>query len=131
MRISIPSIPESASTRKHVEYTIEAAVQLIAKLLQQNRGRTLLMTGAGVSVDSGIAPYRGADGHYTVHKTYRPIFYHEFVDESEKGHMARQRYWSRSFLGYPPVRECDRGVGKDGRRGVRYGLASRHQYSET
>ncbi|CEH16294.1 Sirtuin 4 and related class II sirtuins (SIR2 family) [Ceraceosorus bombacis] len=61
------------------------------------------MTGAGVSVDSGIAPYRGEGGHYEVHKTYRPIFFHEFVDSSEKGHVARQRYWSRSFLGYPPV----------------------------
>lgn len=38
-----------------------------------------------------------------MHSTYRPIFYHEFIDESEKGHIARQRYFCRSFLGYRPV----------------------------
>lgn len=103
MRISIPSIPETASARRHAAHSFETAVSLLSGLLQKYRGRALVMTGAGVSVDSGIAPYRGADGHYTVHKTYRPIFYHEFIDESEKGHLARQRYWSRSFLGYPPV----------------------------
>lgn len=105
MRISIPSIPQNASTRQHIDYTIEAAAELVASVLQRHRDKALIMTGAGVSVDSGIAPYRGKDGHYTVHKTYRPIFFHEFVDASDKGHMARQRYWSRSFLGYPPVRE--------------------------
>ncbi|UZJ53908.1 hypothetical protein CBS101457_003228 [Exobasidium rhododendri] len=103
MRISIPSIPTNASPRIPIEYTIQAATDLVSELFTSSKGKVLVMTGAGVSVDSGIAPYRGADGHYTVHKTYRPIFFHEFTDESEKGHLARQRYWSRSFLGYVPV----------------------------
>jgi len=66
----------------------------------QRRGsntRTLLLTGAGVSVASGLADYRGESGTYTLNKTYRPIYYHEFTAR----HDARQRYWARSFLGWP------------------------------
>ncbi|TKY86490.1 hypothetical protein EX895_004639 [Sporisorium graminicola] len=103
MRISIPSIPEQA-TRATIEYSLENASRMVAEFLSTAKGKALIMTGAGVSVDSGIAPYRGENGHYTVHKTYRPIFYHEFIDDSEKGHLARQRYFSRSYLGFPPVR---------------------------
>ncbi|EPQ29471.1 uncharacterized protein PFL1_03226 [Pseudozyma flocculosa PF-1] len=103
MKISIPSIPETSS-RAAIEYTLQHAAELVAAFLSNAKGKGLIMTGAGASVDSGIAPYRGENGHYTVHKTYRPIFYHEFIDESPKGHLARQRYFSRSYLGFPPVR---------------------------
>lgn len=59
-------------------------------------GNTLLLTGAGISVASGLADYRGANGTYTLNKTYRPIYYHEFCNS----HQARKRYWARSFLGW-------------------------------
>ncbi|KAF2084279.1 silencing information regulator [Saccharata proteae CBS 121410] len=59
-------------------------------------GRTILLTGAGISVASGLADYRGTAGTYTLNKTYRPIYYHEFV----ASHEARKRYWARSFLGW-------------------------------
>ena len=58
---------------------------------------TLILTGAGVSVASGLADYRGAKGTYRLNRTYRPTFYHEFLDS----HEARKRYWARSFLGWP------------------------------
>ncbi|KAE9984420.1 hypothetical protein EG327_005035 [Venturia inaequalis] len=59
-------------------------------------GNTLLLTGAGISVASGLADYRGTNGTYTLNKTYRPIYYHEFCSS----HQARKRYWARSFLGW-------------------------------
>ncbi|KAL8892340.1 MAG: hypothetical protein Q9205_000159 [Flavoplaca limonia] len=59
-------------------------------------GPTVLLTGAGVSVASGLADYRGTAGTYTLNKSYRPIYYNEFISN----HEARKRYWARSFLGW-------------------------------
>lgn len=61
-----------------------------------NPQSTVIVTGAGISVASGLADYRGSNGTYRVNKTYRPIYYHEFV----ANHEARKRYWARSFLGW-------------------------------
>ncbi|OJD11795.1 hypothetical protein AJ78_07508 [Emergomyces pasteurianus Ep9510] len=60
---------------------------------------TVLLTGAGISVASGLADYRGENGTYRRNLTYRPIFYHEFVSQ----HEARKRYWARSFVGWPTL----------------------------
>ncbi|KAG9247295.1 DHS-like NAD/FAD-binding domain-containing protein [Calycina marina] len=57
---------------------------------------TVIITGAGISVASGLADYRGTNGTYRVNQTYRPIYYHEFA----ANHEARKRYWARSFLGW-------------------------------
>lgn len=56
----------------------------------------MILSGAGISVASGLADYRGTNGTYRVNKTYRPIYYHEFL----ASHEARKRYWARSFLGW-------------------------------
>jgi NAD-dependent deacetylase sirtuin 4 len=60
---------------------------------------TVVLTGAGLSVSSGLADYRGINGTYRVNKTYRPIYYNEFT----QNHEARKRYWARSFLGWPSL----------------------------
>ncbi|PWY79567.1 sir2 family transcriptional regulator [Aspergillus heteromorphus CBS 117.55] len=59
--------------------------------------QTVLLTGAGISVASGLSDYRGENGTYVTNKTYRPIYYHEFVAR----HEFRKRYWARSFVGWP------------------------------
>ena len=69
------------------------------KLLPSSKSdheQTVLLTGAGISVASGLADYRGLNGTYTLNKTYRPIYYNEFISN----HEARKRYWARSFLGW-------------------------------
>ena len=58
--------------------------------------KAVLLTGAGISVASGLADYRGTGGTYTLNRTYRPIYYNEFIND----HEARKRYWARSFLGW-------------------------------
>lgn len=78
--------------------TISGAVAALHDFLTPaSSTSTVLLTGAGMSVASGLADYRGTKGTYTLNKTYRPIYFHEFV----ASHEARKRYWARSFLGWP------------------------------
>lgn len=101
MRVSIPTIPHTAKPIPNV--TLPEAIKRLTDFLRG--GATTVLTGAGVSVDSGIKAYRGQDGRY-MNPNFQPIFYHELIDETDKGHRFRQRYWLRSYLGYPPVKNA-------------------------
>lgn len=68
---------------------------------------TVVLSGAGLSVASGLADYRGDKGTYRVNKTYRPIYYHEFL----QNHEARKRYWARSFLGWTTLEKAKPNAG--------------------
>lgn len=66
-------------------------------LVELMRGRRFaVLTGAGVSVDSGIPDYRGPT---TRHIPRSPVLHDEFVRDAE----ARRRYWSRASRGYEAV----------------------------
>ncbi len=60
-------------------------------------GAVATLTGAGVSTESGIPDYRGAESRK---KTRTPIQHHAFVTDPE----ARRRYWARATVGWSRFR---------------------------
>ncbi|GAB2658027.1 NAD-dependent protein deacetylase [Kribbella swartbergensis] len=71
-------------------------------------GDVVVLSGAGISTESGIPDYRGETGSL---RTHTPMTYGDFV-ASESG---RQRYWARSHLGW---RTIARALPNDGHRAV-------------
>ncbi len=67
--------------------SLDAAVDLVA-----DEG-VVVLSGAGLSTESGIPDYRGASGALRRHT---PMTYDDFVASAE----ARRRYWARSHLGW-------------------------------
>jgi NAD-dependent SIR2 family protein deacetylase len=58
--------------------------------------RLFVLSGAGISTDSGIPCYRDREGQRTGRS---PILLQDFL----KSDYARQRYWARSLIGWPVV----------------------------
>ncbi len=55
-----------------------------------------MLSGAGLSAGAGIPTYRDADGKW---QRSNPIQHQDFVNKPQ----ARQRYWLRSYAGWPAV----------------------------
>ncbi|NVJ59401.1 MAG: NAD-dependent protein deacetylase [Gammaproteobacteria bacterium] len=56
----------------------------------------MVITGAGISLSSGIPTYRDDSGKWL---RSDPIKHQEFIQYQDK----RKRYWARSIVGWPPV----------------------------
>ncbi|MGY1591249.1 NAD-dependent protein deacetylase [Geodermatophilus sp. SYSU D00708] len=60
-------------------------------------GDVVVLSGAGLSTDSGIPDYRGASGSLRRHT---PMTYQTFLRDPR----GRHRYWARSFVGWRQIR---------------------------
>ncbi|MFJ4715951.1 NAD-dependent protein deacetylase [Streptomyces sp. NPDC088785] len=67
-------------------------------------GGVVVLSGAGLSTESGIPDYRGEHGSLRRHT---PMTYQDFLG----GEEARQRYWARSQLGWRAMTRADPNAG--------------------
>jgi NAD-dependent SIR2 family protein deacetylase len=88
------SMPPVAPARPSAE---ELAVLLQIREILAGK-RFALLTGAGLSTDSGIPDYRGPES-----TPRTPMTYQEFIRDAAN----RQRYWARNHIGWSHLRHAD------------------------
>ncbi|MGN6652785.1 NAD-dependent protein deacetylase, partial [Trinickia sp.] len=88
-------LPESSSYEPaHDAAAFDALYEFVAA-----HERLFVLTGAGVSVGSGIPGYRDLNGDWM---RAQPIQWQAFRDSEQ----ARRRYWARSMVGWPMVAQA-------------------------
>jgi NAD-dependent SIR2 family protein deacetylase len=90
----------TAETLATSPQSADAALDSLAAMMRGKR--TAVLTGAGVSTDSGIPDYRGAGAPVRVPMTFQTFL----ADE-----RARKRYWAGSHLGWHRFRAAEPNLG--------------------
>ncbi|KAK3139465.1 hypothetical protein QOZ80_5AG0383690 [Eleusine coracana subsp. coracana] len=68
-------------------------VDLLYQFIEKSK-KLMVLTGAGISTESGIPDYRSPNGAYST--GFKPLTHQEFV----RSIRARRRYWARSYAGW-------------------------------
>ncbi|UZX03692.1 NAD-dependent protein deacetylase [Arthrobacter sp. CDRTa11] len=98
-------------------------VRVLGSIRELLAGKRLaLLTGAGLSTDSGIPDYRGPGA-----PVRSPMTYQEFIRDAAN----RQRYWARNHIGWSHLRHADPNQGHHAaaemeRRGLLTGLITQN-----
>jgi NAD-dependent SIR2 family protein deacetylase len=88
--VAVTAVP-TADPRRDVG--LEALADLVGD------GDVVVLSGAGLSTDSGIPDYRGVTGSLRRHT---PMTYQTFTRDPR----GRHRYWARSYVGWRQIREA-------------------------
>lgn len=80
-------------------------VALLQQFIDANK-KLVIITGAGISTESGIPDYRSEGvGLYATSST-RPVQYKNFLDSD----AVRRRYWARNYIGWPRFKSVEPNV---------------------
>ena len=75
----------------------------ITKLIKTSK-KTIVLTGAGISTESGLPDFRSKDGFWTKNK---PIQFQDYLDDVEKQRLS----WSRNIELHKILREINPNIG--------------------
>src|SRR6185312_12605093 len=90
-------LPRHLSSGSRHHGRVSVATETLSPLRELvRRGRVVVLSGAGLSTESGIPDYRGPSGALRRHA---PMTYQAFVGDA----AARHRYWARSYLGWRQI----------------------------
>ncbi|XP_070151243.1 NAD-dependent protein deacylase Sirt4 isoform X1 [Polyergus mexicanus] len=85
---SLAFVPRCDPTR------IEDVIRL--KEFIDKHHRLCILTGAGISTESGIPDYRSAEVGLYARSNHKPVLYKEFCNSD----AIRRRYWARNYIGW-------------------------------
>lgn len=113
---------QGAPTRRLAPVDDTEAQHLLADLVAD--GEVAVLTGAGLSTESGIPDYRGPTG---AARPASPMTYQTFTRDP----LARRRYWARSHLGWRTIARAEpndghRAVAELERRGLLGGIVTQN-----
>lgn len=91
------------SSAGKVAVLLPAEIDVLDRIADLLRGRSAaLLSGAGLSTDSGIPDYRGPNS-----APRKPLTYQEFMGDC----ALRQRYWARNHLGWAHMHRAEPNAG--------------------
>jgi NAD-dependent SIR2 family protein deacetylase len=96
----VTAVPILRQTTETGSAPFDALTELVSD------GDVVVLSGAGLSTDSGIPDYRGASGSLRRHT---PMTYQTFTRDPR----GRHRYWARSFVGWRQIHEARPNAGHE------------------
>ncbi|XP_058449165.1 NAD-dependent protein deacylase Sirt4 [Malaya genurostris] len=78
------------------EPAVEGDLRKLERFLK-DKPKTLVLTGAGISTESGIPDYRSEKVGLYARSNHKPIQHGDFINSE----AVRKRYWARNYVGWP------------------------------